>query len=674
MPQVRTNCRCCSAACGILVDTEGDTVLKVSGDAHDPRSHGYLCPKGASLPYFHHHPQRLRAPRLHGVETAWSDCLDDLARRIERAVAEQGPDSVGCYQGTGAVMDSVGVLTLARFIHGLGSRQFYCAATVDVAPALRAAELVTGSGELHPVWRPEDEQARLLLYLGSNPLVSHGYLTILPDPQQRLRRFQQRGGELWVVDPQRTRTAVLADRHLAIRPGTDAVLLAWLVREILAAGAESDDYGQLTSATDRAELAAALVPFTHDFAAAATGLEATELLALRNRVIACGRLAVVAGTGITFGPDALLAEWLRWVLLIVTGSLDRPGGMWFNPGWLNAQEQTGWVAAGPAGRVEPGPPSRPELSRLLQQNPCVALPDEIESHRLRVLLVTGGSPLTAFPDPDHTARALSRLDALAVVDVVETPLLAQASHVLAATGQLERADILVETRTLYAPAVVAPVADTRPTWWMLAQLAKRLGFDILDGIAPDTATNHELLQRLAAGGRDGAAALFAAGSHGLEPPLHYGWVRAALPEGRWRLLPPGLVPRLAALAQREIPAHTLRLINARQLTKTNATQYLPPRKRRELPELRLHPSDAEHLGIGDGDRVRIDSDSGHLHATARLDRELRPGAAVLPAGWWEANVCQLTAARDNVDPLTGQPQMNALAVSLQRAVEQETAS
>jgi anaerobic selenocysteine-containing dehydrogenase len=667
MTQVKTSCRCCSAACGIVVETRGDDIVKVRGDPDDTRSGGYLCPKGASLPYFHHHPQRLRQPQLFGSDADWTRCLDDLARRIAAAVAAQGPDSIGFYQGTGAVMDSLGVAMLARFIERLGSSQFYCAATVDVAPAMRAAELVSGSWELHPVWLPEDEHSRLALYLGSNPLVSHGYLSIMPDPQHRIRRFQQRGGQLWVVDPQRTKTAALADRHLAIRPGTDAILLAWLVRELLAAKAPAADFERLTSAADRAGLRAAVAPFTLDFAAPAVGIEPADLLALRDQIIAAGRLAVVSGTGITFGPDALVTEWLRWVLLIVTGSLDRPGGMWFNPGWLAALEQREWLPPGPAGKLGPGPRSRPELHRLLDQNPCVALADEIESGQLRVLLVAGGSPLTAFPEPARTAAALMKLDALAVIDLVQTPLLPLASHVLAVAGQLERADILVETRTLYAPSVVKPIGECKPTWWILAQLGRRLGFDILDGLDPDRATDELLLQRLAAGGRDGPAALFAAGPQGLEPPHLYGWVSAkALPEGRWRLLPPALPQRLAAWLNARPQRRPLQWVNSRQLTKTNTTRYLPPGKSRELPQLRIHPEDAAAFGIIDGDRVRLDSDAGHLHADARLDGNLRPGVVALPHSWWDTNVCQLTSARETVDPLTGQPQMTALAVSLQR--------
>src|SRR5947208_11984822 len=120
--------------------------------------------------------------------------------------------------------------------------------------------------------------------------------------------------------------------------------------------------------------------------------------------------------------------------------------------------------------------SRPELPRVVGQLPAVALADEIEAGNIRALIVTGGNPLTAFPQPARLRGALAMLDVLAVVDVAETPLTALATHVLPATGQLERADITLaeatalEARLQVAGPVVDPVAERRPVWWMFAAL------------------------------------------------------------------------------------------------------------------------------------------------------------------------------------------------------------
>src|SRR6476646_7019969 len=232
-------CRLCPAACGIRVRLAGDETIEVRGDPDHPLSRGYTCSKGRALPSFHHHPHRLERPLLHGQPVDWDDLLDDLAARVGGLVGEHGPDSVGFYSVMGEAYDRSGGLAKVRFFNLLETRQRYTAATVDVAPAWRAAELVTGyTRDLTPLWEPEASPA-VALVIGCNPVVSHGNGGLfLTDPEVRLRTFRRKGGELWVLDPRRTETAALAVHHLAPRPGTDVLVLAWLVRELLDDGAD----------------------------------------------------------------------------------------------------------------------------------------------------------------------------------------------------------------------------------------------------------------------------------------------------------------------------------------------------------------------------------------------------------------------------------------------------
>jgi anaerobic selenocysteine-containing dehydrogenase len=691
--QVRTLCRSCSAACGIVVDIEHRDphgvdrnglapearVVRVRGDAANPRSQGYICPKGASLAEFHHRTTRLVQPRLHGRRATWDACLDDLGATLTRLRSETGPDSIALYQGTGAVSDSLALPAIQQFMAGLGTRQFYTAATVDVAPALRAAEMVCGFYHPWPVWVPENPASRLAILIGFNPALSHGYLTLLPNATERLRAFRARGGELFVVDPRRTRTASLADHHLSPRPGTDAILLAWLLRDALAANAEpganasprAQAFQDLTTATDRDALSRALADLTLERVCAETGLAAAEIESLVAAIRRAGRISIVAATGVTLSRDALLCEWLRWALLIATDSLDAEGGMWFNPGVLTRYEETGLLAplAPPEGRVAPGPRSRPELSRILDQHPCVALVDEIEAGHVRALFVAGSSPLTAFPEPERLRRAFARLDALVALDVVETPLAAMATHVLPATGQLERADLVTETQTAYAPAVVRPVALRKPMWWSFAQLGRRLGLDVLgDALDPDETRDEALIERMATSARGGAAALLDAGPDGISPPAAYGWVRKrALPEGRFRLVPPGLLERLRERLARPVGEDRFVLVAARQLTRTNATPYMAPAKSPDDVRLRVHPRDAEDLGFEPGARIQLKSSRGSLEAMLAIDADLRRGVVSLAHGWPDTNVCGLTSSSQDIDALTGQPPMTAIPISLTRS-------
>ena len=121
----------------------------------------------------------------------------------------------------------------------IGSTAFYSAATVDNAPVLVAAELVAGHPMLNPVWDPESPG--LLLLVGTNPVVSHGYGTAFPDPVRHLRDYRARGGRVWVLDPRRTETAAQADEHVAVRPGSDVAVLAAVAAALLEEGADPEE-------------------------------------------------------------------------------------------------------------------------------------------------------------------------------------------------------------------------------------------------------------------------------------------------------------------------------------------------------------------------------------------------------------------------------------------------
>ena len=667
MEDVATYCRICAAACGIVATVDGETVRKIRGDPEHPVSRGYTCPKGRALAEWHHAAARLDRPTLRRVATSWRDVLDDAAGVIRVVLDREGPDAVGFYLATGLAYDINGWMTAERLVRRIGTRQRYTPVTIDNAPVLRAAELVTGSTALNTVWDPD--RSRLLLLFGTNPVVSHGYGTTLADPITRLRDFQGDGGEVWVVDPRRTETAALADRHLQTRPGSDVFVLAWLVRELLDDGADATELEQHCDPADVARLREVVEPFGLDRVVAAADVPSEDLLALAAAIRRAGGIAAMCGTGITMSRDGVVAEWLRWTLLILMGSVDTTRGMVCNPGWLFPLDGVPRPGAdAPAPTREAGPGSRPELARWQGQHPCVSLVDEIEHGTLRVLVVGGGNPLTAFPDATRTRAAFERLDALIVLDVVETPLTAIATHVLPVAGQLERADISMlenvafEGRIQHTEPVVAVGADRRPAWWALGSIARRLGLDVLHGLDPDRCDDETLLGRLAAGSRDGYDTLVAAGPHGLVAPPAPGWVHdRMLPGGRWRIAPEGLVDRLARTAE---PESGLVLIPRRRVRWMNSAPDRPSVADRDAAEVRVHPDVAADLGLEDGDAVQVRSAYGSMDAALATDPNVRVGAVSCTHGAWDANVAQLTSATVDVDEETGMPQTSGVPVTI----------
>ncbi len=648
-------CRICAAACGIVVTVEGERVVRVAGDAGHPVSRGYTCSKGRGLPAWHHGADRLDRPRCRGDDASWADVLDDLARALRGIITSDGADAVALYLATGLAYDAAGQLAAGMWMGSIGSTAFYSAATVDNAPVLVAAELVAGHPMLNPVWDPD--APGLLLLVGTNPVVSHGYGTAFPDPVRYLRDYRARGGRVWVLDPRRTETAAQADEHVAVRPGSDVAVLAALAGALLEDGLDPDE---LCAPEDLIALRRALSSCSVAVAAAAAAVPEISIRRLVDDVRAHrGRIAVMCGTGTTMARDGVLVEWLRWVVLVLSGSLDRAGGMRFNRGAINRLRPP--RPAPPA----PGPDSRPELGRVVGQMPAVALADEIESGAVRALVVAGGNPIAAFPEPDRVRAALARLEVLAVVDVGENELTALATHVLPATGQLERADLSLAELTsirsgLQATDVVVPaVGERRPVWWMLASLARRLDGDLLAGADPDDLDDRAFLAGLLARSPLDAKDVFAAGPRGVDVPHEPGWVRETmLAEGRWRIAPPEMLDRLA---HHRGPVPGLVLVPRREMAWSNSVRYGGTG---DDPVVRLHPDDATAAAVGTGSRVEVRSTHGHVTATVAVDANVRPGVVSVTHGRRGASPGHMTSSHAGVDRLTAMPHASGVAVTV----------
>ncbi len=665
----RSFCRLCISLCGIVVTTDQQRVLSVRGDPDHPLTHGYTCAKGRSLGDAHHDPARLDRPlvdRGGGLEPVpWSTCLDDLAERLSAIVSESGPDAVGMYLATASAFDAAGRRTAEQLLRAIGSTSRYTSTTVDTPCKPRVSELRAG----HPGLVPAHDVARatLVLLLGLNPVVSHGHLNAFPDPVRRLRALARRG-EVVVCDPRLTETARLATRHLALRPGSDYALVAHLVRELLRQGADREHLDR--HATGVAELAAAVEPFAVERTAAVTGLDPADVADLVAAVRRHGTVAAQTGTGVTMSASANVTEWLVWALHVVTGSYDRPGGMWFHPGFLKSLDRREFAAS--SGEPGPGPRSRPELPRRWDEHPCAAIADEIEAGNLRALVVVGGNPLTSLPEAGRLRRALARLDVLAVADIRHTDTTALATHVLACAGQLERADVphfvdqfQAAVVAQHTPAVVLLGAERRPMWWCFAELAGRMGHRVLPGGAdPDRTCDDDVIAALAGRARVSFDELRSSPTAVVADQAVFGWVtERVLPGGRWRLSPRVLVEQLATLAE----PPPLVLVPRRQPRHLNSQlrDSMGARRKLDEPDILVHPDDAAALGLHHGAPARVRSASGQVTGIVRLDPGLRRGAVSVPHGFASVNAAELTSGTVGVDPLTGMVLQSGIPVTVE---------
>ena len=340
-------CPFCEATCGLAVTVRGDEVVRVRGDADDVFSRGFLCPKGVALKDLHEDPDRLRTPLVRDAggtlrPASWDAALTAVAERLGPLLEAHGRDAAAVYVGNPAAHGLAAQLYGRAFIKALGTRSVFTASTVDQRPKEVAAALMFGAPLSIPI--PDLDRTQYLLMLGANPLASNGSLMTAPDVRGRLRALRARGGRLVVVDPRRSRTAQAADEHLAIRPGTDALLLFALVHVLFADGLTAP--GRLAELSAGVETVEALAePFAPEAVAPSAGIEPETIRRLAHELAAAESAAVYGRIGTTTQAFGTLASWLVDVLNVLTGNLDRPGGALFP---LAAAGQRN--AAGPPGR------------------------------------------------------------------------------------------------------------------------------------------------------------------------------------------------------------------------------------------------------------------------------------------------------------------------------------
>jgi anaerobic selenocysteine-containing dehydrogenase len=640
---VRSFCRVCTAVCGILVDVSGEEVVRVRGDPDHPFSHGYTCAKGRALPQMHHHTDRLEHPLVRVDNelrpTTWDACLDDLGSRLRDIVDRHGPEAIGVFFGSGVGMDAAGYRTAEALFAALGTRARFSPLTIDGTAKVLVCDQMAGFPGLNP--HIDREHAGLVVYVGVNPVVSHGHTSAHADPVMALRDLAARA-DVWVVDPRRTETARLATHHLAPRPGSDYAVLAFLVREILESGADRDVLEHQTVGID--PLATAVAPFTREHAAHVADVPVEQLDRLLDAMRRAGRVAVVTGTGVTMAASANVTQWLAWALMIVTGSMNRPGGVWFHPGFAHQLESFELPVSPPEGGLfGPGPRTRPDARGFLGEWPCAVLADEIRAGNIRAVLNLGGHVVTAFPDANALVPALRSLDVLATIEIIDNETAALSTHVLPTKDQLERADVtlwdflLPRVAAQHTAPVVDPVGDRRSTWWVLTELGRRLGHELAGSIGED-ATDEAVLARIASGGRCTYDELVAEGWVEAPYELPAPWVDAHVERlGGWRLAPHLLVDQLAAL---ELPP-PLVLVPRRQSRHLNSQlDFLG-----EVVEVIVHPDDATAAGLSDGRAVIVRSAQGELVGVAKVDPSIRAGAVSVPHGHQGANVNRLDVRR-----------------------------
>ncbi|MDH3214273.1 MAG: molybdopterin-dependent oxidoreductase, partial [Myxococcales bacterium] len=481
---VYRTCPLCEAKCGIAVevDRSAGKVLTIRGDADDPFSRGYLCPKAYGLKGLQEDPDRLRRPvRRNGSdweEIGWEEAFDLAASRLREVREAFGADAIGAYIGNPNAHDLGSLLYMPALLRGLGTRRRFSASSVDQLPKMLSSFVMFGAALAIPV--PDVDRCDFLLVLGANPIASNGSLMTAPDMPGRIDALRARGGRLVVVDPRRSETARRADEHLFIQPGSDAYFLFALVHTLFEEGLVR--LGHLESCVRGLEAVRTLAKdFAPETVAGATGIEAPRVRRLAREFAAAERAACYGRIGTTTQEFGTLASWLVDVVNTLTGNLDRPGGAMF------ARAATGLAAEAPARQPLPYARWRSrvrDLPEAFGELPVAALSEEIDAagdDRIRAMVTVAGNPVLSTPNGERLARALESLDFMLSVDIYVNETTRLADLILPPTSPLERSNydlvfngLSVRNVSKFSPRVLEPPADSRDPWEILTELAGRV--------------------------------------------------------------------------------------------------------------------------------------------------------------------------------------------------------
>ena len=662
--------------CGLRIEVDDDRVLAIRGDEQDPLSAGHLCPKALALPDVRDDPERLRHPVRrtsdgHWERIEWDEAFDLVVRRLAEIRERYGPDAVATYLGN-PVVHSLGAVTHGPpFLRMLGTKNAYTAASLDQWPQLLVCSLLYGNQWLLPV--PDIDRTSYFLVFGANPAVSNGSMLTAPGMSRRIRNLTGRGGRTMLFDPRRTETARLADEHHFIRPGTDAAVLLAMVRVIL-----DENLATVPPYVDGlARVAEAVHAFTPVAAARVSGVPA-EIIARTAREFAAAEGAACYGrVGVSTQRFGALCQWAIQLLNLLTGNLDRPGGVLLTRPALDPISE-GFVEPGRYGRWRSRVRELPEFGGEL---PAAALAEEISTPgegQVRALLTVAGNPVLSTPGGDQLDRAVRKLDFQVAIDFYVNETTRHADVILPPTDALERDHydlvfhmLAVRNTARFTPAVFDKPSDARHDWEIFGELARRYHRRTRAGSVRDRLLSRMKPRAMLRFGLITGPYRLTLGKlrrspHGvdlgpLQPSLPK---RLATPNKRVDAAPTLLLADLdRARSELLTPSadSELRLIGRRHLRSNNSWMHNSTRLTKGKPRhhLAMHPDDLTARGLRDGGTAESSSAAGSIVVDVASDPDLMPGAVCLPHGYGHdrAGVLQSTArkiggrsANDVTDP------------------------
>lgn len=677
-------CHLCEAICGLAIETEtqpdGSTQIRsIKGDAQDSFSRGHICPKAVALQDIQNDPDRIRQPMRRIGEQwqaiAWDEAFELVAERLSAIQAAHGQNAVAVYQGNPSV-HNYGLMTHSNYFLGLlKTRNRFSATSVDQLPHHLTSHLMYGHGLLIPI--PDIDHTDFMLILGGNPLASNGSIMTVPDVEKRLKAIQARGGKLVVVDPRRSETAAIADQHLFVRPGSDAALLLALLNTLFEEGLTRTSH---LAVEGLEQVSAAIAGFDAERMSARCGVPAPTIRQLARDFAAADTAVCYGRMGVSTQAFGTLCQWLVQLINLVTGNLDRSGGV------LCTTPAVDLVASTSGGHFDRWQSRVSGLPEYGGELPVSALAEEMLTPgegQVRALVTVAGNPVLSTPNGRQLEQALDGLDFMLAVDFYINETTRYADLILPPTAPLEHDHydttfnvFAVRNVTRFNEAILTKPEGALHDWEIFVGLAKafaaRNGLELKPSMAPEQMIDMGL--RFGPYGDRSERKLSLAAlrdqPHGIDlGPLQPNLAaRLKTPNETVQAAPAQLLADLTRFAEQAQPADQLLLIGRRHVRSNNSWMHNYHRLVKGKPrhQLLMNPQDLASRGLADGQRVQVRSRVGSIEVEVAASDEVMAGVVSLPHGWGHARPgVQMDIARAqpgaSANDLTDERQLDALS-------------
>ncbi len=689
---VSTHCPYCAVQCGMNLLVEKGHVVGFEPRYDFPVNEGRLCPKGVTAYLQAHHPDRLQYPLIkrNGMfeRASWDEALDLVASKFVELREKHGRDSLALYSGSSLTTEKTYVMgKFARV--GLGTRY------VDYNGRLCMVSAAAGNNKAFGVDRAANPWSDIPL---AEVLMIGGANVAETFPILNKYMWQQRdNGGIWIIiDPRETATARQGDLHLQLRPGTDVALMNGILHVVIKENLIDQQFIDERTNDWTAARDLVLEKYTPEYCSETTGVPA-------EKIIQAARVYGRAKTGYVLHARGIehhsngVDNVLSYInLVLATGKIGAPGkGYATFTGQGNGQggREHGQKADQlPGQRSIMNPEHRKHICNIwgisedeLPQAgvSVVEMFQKMREGEIRGLMSVCNNVMVSLPDTNKVRESLEGLDFYVCIDFFMSESARYADVVLPGTAWSEDEGVTTngEGRVLKINKASEPPGEARPDWWIVKQLAKRLG---REKFFPYTSTR-EMFEELREASRGGTA--------------DYGgisWERIERENGVFWPCPTEDHPGTPRLFEEKFyhpdgraKFHAIEYKGADEkpdvefpliLTSGRVVfQYLSGNQTRRIkflvdqcpePYVEIHPSTARELDIKDGERVKVISRRGNGVFPALIVNTVRPDTIFIPYHWGEQlAVNQLT--NPVLDPTSKIPEFKACAARIEKIHSRE---